>query len=101
MLEVRFTQEKMNKIQVYLNEIGRFKMESSDEDLKIFIDRFKTLIAEVKSIDASQVPTDLNLMGVLKEAIRDKRQAAEVESIISRGQKNLVLALPVAASVTS
>ena len=43
MLETRFTQERMNKIQGYLNEIGRVKHEAN-EDFKIFVDRFKKLI---------------------------------------------------------
>ena len=38
MLETRFTQERMNKIQGYLNEIGRVKHEAND-DFKIFVDR--------------------------------------------------------------
>ena len=68
MLEVRFTQERINKIQGYLNEIGRVKHEAN-EDFKIFIDRFKKLIGDVRSIDPTQVPTDVNLMGILKEAL--------------------------------
>ena len=38
MLEARFTQERMNKIQGYLNEIGRVKYDGN-EDFKIFIDQ--------------------------------------------------------------
>ena len=68
MLEVRFTQERMNKNQSYLNEIGRVKHEAK-EDFKIFVDRFKKLIGDVRSIDPKQVPTDVNLMGILKEAL--------------------------------
>ena len=70
MLETRFTQERMNKIQGYLNEIGRVKHEAN-EDFKTFIDRFKKLIGDVRSIDPKQVPTDVNLMGVLKEALSE------------------------------
>jgi len=68
MLETRFTQERMNKIQGYLNEIGRVKHEAN-EDFKLFVDRFKKLIGDVRSIDPKQVPTDVNLMGILKEAL--------------------------------
>ena len=46
MSETRFTQERLNKIQGYLNEIGRVKHEAN-EDFKIFIDRFKKLIGDV------------------------------------------------------
>ena len=60
----------MNKIQGYLNEIGRVKHEAN-EDFKTFIDRFKKLIGDVRSIDPKQVPTDINLMGVLKEALSE------------------------------
>ena len=65
MLEARFTQERINKIQGYLNKIGRVKHEAN-EDFKIFVDRFKKLIGDFRSIDPKQVPTDVNLMGVLK-----------------------------------
>jgi len=65
MLEVRFTQERMNKIQGYLNEIGRVKHETNEE-FKIFIDRFKKLMGDVRSIDPTQVPTDVNLMGIFQ-----------------------------------
>ena len=68
MLETRFMQERMNKIQGYLNEIGRVKHEAN-EDFKIFVDRFKKLIGDVHSIDPKQVPADVNLMGILKEAL--------------------------------
>ena len=40
MLETRFTQERINKIQGYLNALGRVKHENN-EDYKLFIDRFK------------------------------------------------------------
>ena len=68
MLETRFTQERLNKIQSYLNEIGRVQHEAN-KDFKIFVDRFKKLFGDVRSIDPKQVPTDVNLMGVLKEAL--------------------------------
>ena len=68
MLEARFTQERMNKIQGYLNEIGRVQYYGK-EDFKIFIDNFRKLIGDVRSIDPMQVPTDVNLMGVLKKAV--------------------------------
>ena len=71
MLELRFTQARLNKIQGYLNEIGRVKHEAN-EDFKIFIDRFKKLIGDVRSIDPKQVPTDVNLMGILKESCHNK-----------------------------
>ena len=71
MIENRFTEERLNKVQGYLNEIGAFKTESN-EDNKVFIDRFTKLVDDVRSIDESQVPTDLNLMGVLKKAMLDQ-----------------------------
>ena len=33
------------------------------------IDRYKTLIADVRSIDAAQVPHDTNLLAIIKEAV--------------------------------
>jgi hypothetical protein len=68
MLELRFTQERLNKIQNYLNNIGQFKKEPN-EDFKILIDRFKITMNDVRVIDPKQVPTEVNLMGVLKEAL--------------------------------
>ena len=51
-----------------LKEIGRVKHEAND-DFKIFVDRFKKLIGDVRSVDPKQVLTDVNLMDVLKEAL--------------------------------
>ena len=70
-VEVRFTQARLEKLQGYLNEIGHFKLNQNEEN-NIFIDRFKKLVGEVRSIDAKEVPTDIGLMGVLKEATREK-----------------------------
>ena len=67
-IENRFTEERLNKVQGFLNEIGVFKTESN-KDNKVFIDRFRKLVDDVRSIDETQVPTDLNLMGVLKKAM--------------------------------
>ncbi len=60
----------MNKIKKYMNEIGRVKYDG--KKIKIFIDRFKKLIGNVWSIDPLQVPTDVNLMGILKEAVSNE-----------------------------
>ena len=68
MIEKRFTEENLNKVQGLLNYIGSFKNESN-EDNKVFIDRFRKLVDDVSSIDETQVTTDLNLMGVLKKAM--------------------------------
>ena len=57
----------MKKLRGYLNEIGHFKLLQNEEN-NIFIDRFKKLVSEVRSIDAQQVPTYIGLMAVLKEA---------------------------------
>ena len=70
MIEKRFTEEKFNKVQDYLNEIEAFKIESN-EDNKVFIDHFRKLVDDVRSIDESEVPTDLNLMAVLKKAMME------------------------------
>ena len=66
MLEARFTQARLKKLQGYLNKIGHFKLIPNKEN-NIFIDRFIKLVDEVRSIDAKQVPTDIGLMGVLKK----------------------------------
>ena len=67
MIDNRLTEERLNKVQAYLNQIGAFSFEAN-EDNKGFIDRFRKLVDDVRSIDETQVPTDLNLMGVLKKA---------------------------------
>ena len=67
MIEHRFAEEQ-RKVQGFLNEIGSFKNEAN-EDNKVFIDRFRKLVDDVRSIDETQVPTDLSLMGVLKTAM--------------------------------
>ena len=38
----------------------------------MFVDRFKKLVGEIRLIDEKQVPTDIGLMGVLKESMRDE-----------------------------
>ena len=43
-----------------------------NEENNIFIDRFKKLVGEVRSIDPKQIPTEINLMGVLKEAMQEE-----------------------------
>ena len=45
MLEVRFTQARLEKLQGYLNEIGHFKLAPNEEN-NIFIDCFKKLVGE-------------------------------------------------------
>ena len=67
MIENRFTEEQLNKVQGHLNEIGVFNKIESNEDNKVFIDRLRKLVDDVRSIDEAQVPTDLYLMGVLKK----------------------------------
>ena len=71
MIENRFTEERLNKVQGYLNQIGVFNIEAN-EDNKVFIDRFRKLVDDVRSIDEAQVPTYLNLMGVLKKAMKSE-----------------------------
>ena len=50
MIENRFTEERMNKVQGYLNEIGTFER-AANEDNKVFIDRFRKLVGDVRSIE--------------------------------------------------
>ena len=71
MLEVRFTQTRVEKLQGFINQIGHFKLLQNEEN-NIFVDRLKHLVGEVRSIDTQQVPTDIGLMAVLKEAIKDE-----------------------------
>ena len=40
MIENRFTEERINKVQGYLNEIGSFKTVSNEDNI-VFIDRFR------------------------------------------------------------
>ena len=49
MIENRFTEERLNKVQGYLNEIGVFNIEAN-EDNKVFIDRFRKLVDELMKL---------------------------------------------------
>jgi hypothetical protein len=69
LLQERFTVESRNRLQVHLNTLGQFEMTDS-ENLKQMVDRFNKVMGEIRSIDASQLPTDLNLMGILKNAVK-------------------------------
>ena len=54
MLEVRFTQARLEKIQGYLNEIGHFKLLQNEEN-NMFIDRLKKLVGEVTHNKCQQI----------------------------------------------
>ena len=59
--------------EIYASVTGKVaRLSERNEENNIFIDRFKKLVGEVRSIDEKQVPTDIGLMGVLKEAMRDE-----------------------------
>ena len=38
----------------------------------------KKMIGEVRSIDPEQVPTDINMMGVLKEAMKEEESVGVI-----------------------
>ena len=67
-LEARFTRERLSMVQDNLIILGKFSKVSS-ETFKDMIDRFRKLIADVRAIDPAQVPSDTNLMAVLKHSI--------------------------------
>ena len=67
-LEVRFTQERLSQVQAYLIALGKFGF-LDNESYKETIDRFKKLISDVRALAPVQVPDDVSLMGILKEAI--------------------------------
>ena len=69
LLQERFTVESRNRLQIHLNTLGQFEM-TDGENLKQMVDRFNKVMGECRSIDASQLPTDLNLMGILKNAVK-------------------------------
>jgi len=68
-LETRFTQETLSQLQTNLILLGKFKADLHNESFKQMIDRFRKLISDVRAIDAAQVPSDTNLLAVLKESI--------------------------------
>jgi len=67
-LESRFTRERISQVQEQLIILGKFSKEPS-ETFKDMVDRFKKLIADVRAIDPLQVPSETNLMAVLKKAV--------------------------------
>ena len=50
MLEVRFTQTRVEKLQGFINQIGHFKLLQNEEN-NIFVDRFKKLVGMGRSRD--------------------------------------------------
>ncbi len=67
-LEIRFTQDKLSQFQTNLITLGKFS-KVHDKNFKKMIDRFKKLIADVRSIDAAQMPSDTNLLAITKKLI--------------------------------
>ena len=55
-------------MQAYLIALGKFGF-LDNESYKETIDRFKKLISDVRALPPVQVPDDVSLMGILKEAI--------------------------------
>ena len=68
-LETRFTQETLSQLQNNLINLSQFTADLSSESFKQMVDRFRKLISDVRAIDAAQVPSDTNLLAVLKESI--------------------------------
>ncbi len=68
-LETRFSQKALGLLQTNLITLGKFTADLSSIFLKQMIDRFRKLIFDVRTIDASQVPSDKNLLAVLEESI--------------------------------
>ena len=68
-LETILTQETLSQLQNNLIFLEKFTADFSNESFKQMIDRFRKLISDVRMIDASQVPSDKNLLTVLKESI--------------------------------
>jgi len=67
-LGTRFTQEKASQLQNNLITLGKFS-KLPNEDFKEMTDRYKKLISDVRSIDDTQVPSDTNLLAILKESV--------------------------------
>ena len=68
-LETRFTQERVSQVQANLILLGKFSANLANETFKQMIDRFKKLIADVRAIDPTQVPSENNLLAILKESV--------------------------------
>ena len=67
-LETRFTRERISQIQDKLITLSKFSKVPA-ETFKDMVDRFKKLVADVRAIDPAQVPSEINLMAVLKKSI--------------------------------
>ena len=67
-LETRFTKERVSQVQDNLIILSKFSKIPS-ETFKDMIDRFRKLISDVRAVDPVQVPSEANLMSVLKNSV--------------------------------
>jgi len=68
LLKERFSKKNNDKLQGMINELMSIMANAGEEPTEL-VDRFEKMCVAIKSIDSAQLPTDLQLVGVLKKAI--------------------------------
>ena len=71
LFENRFTLKKLQKLQKLLVELNQMICLVMETPAKL-LDRFDKLVLGIKAIDATQLPTELQLITILKNAISEK-----------------------------
>ena len=71
LLEDRFTLKKLQTLQKLLVELNQMICLVMETPTKL-LDRFDKLVLGIKAIDATQLPTELQLITILKNAIAEK-----------------------------
>ena len=89
LLEERFTQKKLQTLAKLLLELNQLVCLPGVIPAKL-LDRFNKIVLSITSIDVSQLPTELQLTTILKNAISDK---FKMLNVMLQATQNLTLAL--------
>ncbi len=65
----QFIQRSLSQVQANLIILGRFSANLAHETFKQMVDRLKKMISDVRAIDPTQVPSENNLLAILKESV--------------------------------
>jgi hypothetical protein len=77
LLEERFTMKKLQTLQKLLVELNSLICSVMETPAKL-LDRFNKIVLGIRAIDAAQLPTELQLITILKNAIADKYKLLNV-----------------------
>ncbi len=76
-LEQQLTQERVTQVKGKLILLSKFEANLAHETFKQMIDRFRKLIADVRAVDPTQVPSDTNLLGNFERISYSDNRAVE------------------------